>query len=318
MDLVICNTPLQILQIENLIKQKIIKENDFHLLFFVYGETKKLTYYYNRLSKLSYSSYYFKCTNFPFYILNLRKLFKGRKYKNIYTASIDNKIVHYILTFSDFNKIFTIDDGTANIFKSSIYYIEKKTYKAFISKIVHLILGCKFDLKKIKNNIETHYTIYPNVPNIIKKTKNNNFIFPVKKTHKEKKQSKEINLFLGTVYDEITYNKKELILLMTQFFSNKEFHYITHPRDNELYFDNVKYIDSLKSSEEIIIELLNKYDTVNIYGFNSSAQFNLMYTDGIKNHIIASALITQSLKTSGYSFIELNLDEYHKKNHNLN
>ncbi|MEX9821827.1 glycosyltransferase family 52 [Providencia vermicola] len=318
MDLVICNTPLQILQIENLIKKNIIKENNFHLLFFVYEETKKLTYYYNRLSKLSYSSYYFKCANFPFYILNLRKLFKGKKYKNIYTASIDNKIIHYILTFCDFNKIFTIDDGTANIFKSSSYYVEKKNHKAFISKIVHLILGCKFDLKKTKNSIETHYTIYPNIPNIIKKTKNNNFIFPVKKMDKEKTQPKEINLFLGTVYDEVTYSKKELISLMKLFFSNKGFHYITHPRDNELYFDNVRYFDSLKSSEEIIIELLNEYDIVNLYGFNSSVQFNLMYVDGIKNHIITSNLINQSLKVSGYSFIELNLDEYYKKNHKFN
>ncbi len=307
MDLVICNTPLQVLQIENLIKSGVIKENNFHLLFFVYEETKKLDYYYDRLDKLSHSSFYFKHSKFPSYIFKLKSIFNKKKYNNVYIASVDNKIIHYILTFIDFKYLFSIDDGTANIFKSSSYYI---TRKYIVSRIVHFIFRCGFNLESTKEKIKQHYTIYPNMSNIVENTKHNDLLSYWNKLNKETKNKKQINLFLGTVYNEITNDKEKLILALDNLFKTSEFYYITHPRDNRHYFNNVLYIDEIKASEEIIIDLFEQYEFINIYGFNSSVQFNLMSISGVKNYNLVSTLMKNKIKIPEYSFIELNLDKY--------
>ncbi|MGO2337388.1 glycosyltransferase family 52 [Providencia heimbachae] len=306
MDLVICNTPLQVMQIEQLIADGVIKKNNFQLIFFVYNETEKLIYYYDRLSKLTNNNIYYKYQRFPFYVFTLRSEFKKKSYNNVYTASIDNKLVHYILSFVKFNSLYTIDDGTANIWRNSIYYIKRKN---FLKSSLHFIFGCKFNLQKTKESIKLHYTIYQGVPNIIENTSYNN-IFPYKRKQGLMKKE-EINIFLGTVYSEVTCDKDKLLSYLEAFFKNKEFYYITHPRDNSHYFKNVSYIENHKVSEEIIARLLEEYNTVNIYGFGSSVQFNLAYVDGVNNYQLISSILYNNITIPGSPLIETNLDYYY-------
>lgn len=303
MDLVICNTPLQVLQIENLLKLGILKKNNFELIFFVYNETEKLTYYYNRLKKMSNNSIYYKYKKFPFYVYDLKKIFKGKIYNSIYTASIDNKLNHYILSFIKYDDLYTIDDGTANIWENSSYYIDNKN---IIKSSLHYMLGCRLDLKKIKNNIKTHYTIYKDLPNIAENTVYNNIFCYQKKCNTD---FSCINIFLGTVYNEISDNKEKLIQQLTDFFHEKDFYYIPHPRDNEHYFTNVTYIENNKIAEEIIANMLNKYSNVNLYGFGSSTQFNLLHIEGIDNYQLTSKNLKRNINIHGRILEKINLDK---------
>ncbi len=61
-------------------------------------------------------------------------------------------------------KLFTFDDGTANIFPSSGYYIEKKT--GFQRKVINTVFCNKYNLIKLKRKSQLHYTIYENTANI--------------------------------------------------------------------------------------------------------------------------------------------------------
>ncbi|QGU42289.1 glycosyltransferase family 52 [Escherichia coli] len=302
MDLVICNTPLQVLQIENLLKLGILKKNNFELIFFVYNETEKLTYYYNRLKKMSSNSIYYKYKKFPFYVYDLKKIFKGKIYNSIYTASIDNKLNHYILSFSIFKGLYTIDDGTANIWRNSSYYVENKN---MIKSLLHYSLGCKFDLVKTKEKIKKHYTIYKDQPNIIENTIYNEMFTSTKKSNFT---SKSINIFLGTVYEEVTLKKEDLIHTLDSFLSQRNFYYIPHPRDNEHYFKNVLYIESEKISEEIISNMLDEYCNINLYGFGSSVQFNLLHIDGINNFQLVSSHLKRNIIIPNFSLEKINID----------
>ncbi|EMH6404194.1 hypothetical protein AB5B87_003286 [Providencia rettgeri] len=302
MDLVICNTPLQAIQIENLIKNGILKKGNFELIFFIYNETEKLKHYYNRLSKLSYSSLYYKYEKFPFYVLKLKKLFNKKNYNSIYTASIDNKLTHYILSFSDYNYLYTIDDGTANIWVSSSYYIERNN---IVKSAIHYLLGCRFNLKKTKEKTKHHYTIYKDFPNIVKNTIYND-IFD--KKNNSSYNGKSINIFLGTVYDEVTNEKENLINDLSDLFSKYEFHYIPHPRDNGHYFLNVKYIEDNRISEEIISTIFDKYEHINLYGFGSSVQYNLLNIPGINNYQIESKYLKNTISIANGLINKINLN----------
>lgn len=303
MDLVICNTPLQILQIESLINKGIIKEHNFHLIFFIYNETDKLQYYYNRLKKRSFSSFLLNRQETPFFFLTLRYKYKGNVFDNIFTASVDHKIVHYLLSFVNYNKLFTIDDGVANIWTESSYYKQKKKT---IKNIVHYLLGCRFDLVKTKGDIYKHYTIYKSSQNITDKLEYNDLF--LNRNEKKKIDNKEINIFVGTVYSEATYDKDKLIKKLSAYFNTRKFFYITHPRDDVHYFDNIDYINDDRVSEEIIFELLNEYTMINLYGFGSSLQYNMMSVCGVNNFQIKTELLKFNFEIPGYELNIVDID----------
>lgn len=303
MDLVICNTPLQVIQIESLIKKNILKEGFFDLVFFVYNETDKLTYYYNRLKKLSNRSTYLKYQKFPFYVYTIKKIIKHKTYNSIYTASIDNKLNHYILSFVKFDNLYTIDDGTANIWQNSNYYIKKRS---IIKSSLHYMLGCRYNLERTKKIIKNHYTIYKDIPNIVENTIYNDIFLGRKKNTTS---LNSINIFLGTVYNEITDKKENLIVELAKLFHKKNFYYIPHPRDDERYFSNVLYIEDEKISEEIIFNMLDNYSIINLYGFGSSTQFNLMNIEGINNYQLKSMNLKLSIDITNYTLEQINLDD---------
>lgn len=304
MDLIICNTPLQVLQLETLINKNIIKEKNFHLIFFYYNDSEKLHYYYNRLAKHSCSSIYYKYQAFPFYIFFTAHYLKNKKFKNIYTASVDNKLIHYILSYVAYDKFFTVDDGTANIWRNSCYYINR-TNK--IKSLIHTLCGCKFDLNKTKEEIALHYSIYPHMSNITNKIKHNEISLspPLHSMHCK---NEKINIFLGTVYDEITSDKTSLIQLISNFLRKDNFLYIPHPRDMTKYFNNIEYIDSNLIAEEFILQKLASFSEIYLYGFNSSAQINLSGFDKIKNFHLTSSTLTQHIQVDNFVVSEINLD----------
>lgn len=285
MDLVICNTPFQVIQIENLIKKGIIKE--FELFFFNWEETEQMLFYYNKLRVYSkYSKFYVRNKRFPLYFYDIKVDFENKKYCNIYTASVECIYTHLILSYSSFGRLFTFDDGTANIIRTSFYYINNRSK---LKSIIYRVFGCKYDLFKTKSLIDKHYTIYPKFENISNNIEVIDFSFSSFQIKKGAKES--VDVLLGTVYEDITQKGDDLIKKVNDFFGNKNFYYIPHPRDIKKYFKNGIIIEGVEVAEVKIIKLLEIYEKVNVYGFNSTAQINLDNFDGISNFCFKSELI---------------------------
>ncbi|WP_318401291.1 glycosyltransferase family 52 [Photobacterium leiognathi] len=300
MDLIICNTPFQAIQIENLIKKEIIKE--FELFFFCYEETEQMLFYYNKLRSYSKCSKFYVCNKrFPLYFFDIKYIFGNKKYGNIYTASVECIYTHLILSYSSFGKLFTFDDGSANFINTSFYYVNKRSKFA---SIIYRVFGCKYDLFKTKGLINKHYTIYPNFENISNNIEVVDFCFSY---HQIKKGDKEsVDVLLGTVYKEITKQSDDLIKKIGNFFEDENFYYIPHPRDTEKYFKNGILIDGVEIAEIKILKLLEVYKKINVYGFNSTAQVNLSNLENVSNFCFKSELIERDFDVKyNYKDVEI-------------
>lgn len=275
MDLVICNTPFQVLQIKNLIDTGVIME--FEFFFISSKKTKQMDFYFELLKKHACkSTFYVNDKKFPYHILDMRGFFKGKTYNKIYSASVDSVYTHSILSFSKFFDFFSFDDGSANLINTSAYYIDQRS---FLKKSLFKLFGCHYDLEKTKKKINCHYTIYKNRANIVANTVEIEFEFLPKNECEIILSKKPIaNVLLGSVFNELLLNKYEkenLIKKLSEFIKDKNFYYIPHPRETENYFEYTKTIGGFEIAESKILGLLNEYECINLYGFNSSVQINL-------------------------------------------
>ncbi|HEN2272002.1 TPA: hypothetical protein U4Q74_001580 [Streptococcus agalactiae] len=214
-------------------------------------------------------------------IIYFRFIFLRKYYDKIYIANITNVLFHTILSASTFNKIFTFDDGLANIIKSSFLYASRTSLKAKFFKFVFLI---KYDAQRIKNESSLHYTLYKNNDNIIKNTK---FISILRNITKHKDVSNNsISICIGQpLYSDDLMN--------IHYFNN-----IIHKYDIEYYFphpretfriDNIIYIETQCIFEEYVVNLLKEFSEINLYTCFSSAALNVIDIDGINVFIIKSA-----------------------------
>ena len=116
-----------------LIAEKIIDKTrpvNIEIIVLAYQKNDKYMHYIKRLEK--------KCTNFTVLavtpknklvtVIAFAKLHTilnknmSKTYSEVYLSSIDNKYVQLIVSKLNYARLYTFDDGTANIIKSSAYY----------------------------------------------------------------------------------------------------------------------------------------------------------------------------------------------------
>ena len=301
MDLIICSTPLHVIQMLSLIDKKVIKS--FDIIYLAKENTEQSFFYYKKISENSQRSNYFvNDKKFPCHAYAIKNIFDGKIYDSVFFATVDSIYIHYILSIIIYNKIVTVDDGTANIKHDSHYYVDKRT---LIYKIVYVLFNIKYNLKRVKSNINAHYSIYNGVENLIDNVCFNDLIFNAPPVENKKAN---INILLGTVYGDITDDKEFLINKIREFLlDNDVFYYIPHPRDTKKYFNNVILIDGVDIAEIKIIKALSENEKVNVYGFSSSAQVNLKHLEGIFNYNLISSILTDKVYVDA-DFISSNLD----------
>lgn len=302
--LFVCRSPLQALIAEEIIR-KVLPNKEVHLIYLVYSVNKKNCYYFDRLSKhCTHSSFHVVSQRYPFFFVELNKIInKDVSYDNVFVSSIDNVQIHYVLSKIKKNKLLTFDDGTANISYNGGYYSQPLStkIKALFKSPFYRLYGCKYNFNKVKDQSSTHYTLYGG-RNII----NNTVLLSLDDTKLSQFQESKIKnnssciLFLGTVYDEIVQNKKNAGVLVSKVkdyiftLQNKsKIYYLPHPRDNNNYFD-LELVDNYEYlvAEDVVVDLLKSYSNITLLGFSSSAQFNFLECDSIKNIIFKSDLIT--------------------------
>ncbi|AZC01302.1 hypothetical protein DKE52_020225 [Acinetobacter pittii] len=287
--LIMCVTPLQILIAEKIIQSR--PTEDFDVIIFGLENNQKFNYYAEKLKKYAkaywyshvvYKSSIYNLINFLKFIFQFSFNGFNKKYDNYYLSSIDSRYFQYILSKkTNSSSVFTFDDGTANIVKTSIYYLrnlnDEKKNKIFKS------LGIKYFQDDIKSMSKLHYTIYPQFENIIENTKeiklfNNNV--------KNKVRDKCLNIFLGQPYEEFDSNLSadNIEKLMDQL--NIDL-YFPHPREKN-NIKNVENVNTKKIFEDYIVDFLDRNEDcyLNIYTFMSSAALNVKSFDSINIYFI--------------------------------
>lgn len=281
MDLYICLTPLQTLIVEKIIE----KSSSETALCFCFSYRNKINVkYYERLkSKVTQSHYFIEpfCVRMIWDIYNYSK---GKKFSSIYVANINHPFVLYMLSFLKFKNLYTFDDGAANISYNGAFY--KKKSESLGKRVAHWLLGRRYTRERVLLETKKHYTIYANMPNIIQNIENISLFCDGNISSNF--EADEISIFLGSIYDEFVkdeslYKIKQDVLLFLK--SIDDIYYVPHPRESLEDFKEYYIPNELCENEVVestIIRLLSIYSKINVYGFASTAQFNLMNFQRVK------------------------------------
>ncbi|WGE53199.1 glycosyltransferase family 52 [Actinobacillus equuli] len=273
MNLIICHTPLQVLVAEK-IMQKYPEQEFFGIMFtFESYNNHKFQNYWERFSKLCKEAFLFSYPKSGKLSLLMALLRAKRKVKHfnvekLFVASIDDQFVQLICSTVNFKQLHTFDDGTANIVKNSIYYQDSpKTLKR---KMVNCLLGNRYSTQTLRALSSKHYTIYPNLPNIIENVEA--ISFATLTPNQTACQNEPIKLLLGQpLFDDA----KENIALAEQVIQKFGITaYLPHPRER-YHLAEVKYINTDLIFEDYIYQAANEQKYI-IYTYFSGAVLNVM------------------------------------------
>lgn len=293
-NLIICLTPLQML-----IASRIVEKEPavYDFLCLSYDENEKYDYYYEKLGQHCDKSYkfivrsnskigrLFDFLKFKFFLKNIVKT----PYENVYLASIDNPFLHMLLSALHKVRIRTFDDGSANIYKDSIYY--KYAKKNFIQYSILGALGNFYSVSKIVSESEKHFTIYRGQDNITK----NLVYLSLFNVLENIKANKEINIFLGQPFNELGFTDSNRVVSLLVKIGIE--YYFPHPREREIYSD-FSYIKTPMIFEDYVLTLLEQGYVVNIYSFLSTAALNVASICNVHVYVLYDEKIAQ--KYSGF------------------
>lgn len=299
--LIICLTPLQMIIAEKIIDKN--KDHKFDLLVISLFDNEKYRYYFNRLKeKVNLSGYYIyhpssKIDNLKNF-MNFKKFFKNnypefKCYQNYYLASIDSRHCQWILSLASIEyNLYTFDDGTANIFPNSIYYLDKKNI--LLTRIFLRLQGIKLMTLDLKNISKKHFTIYHNMPNAFDNVEHISLFSTPESKKKIKKNV--VKILLGQPLHEISpkldyqYTNKVIEKLNVDY-------YFPHPRENLKKFDNINNVEILKTNlifEDFIVDFIKKNNIeLELYSFTSSAAINCSGLDNVKIYFIFENIINE-------------------------
>ncbi|EEO8782464.1 UDP-glucose--glucosyl LPS a 1, 2-glucosyltransferase [Salmonella enterica] len=308
MFLFICMTNLQLLIARSIIEKEQLNSVDF--LFIGDVGNVKNQYYLKKIQPLcrhssivSQASKFstFKTIRRTRYAKKIMEAYAG-EYHTVFFANFHVPLIHHILSCISFSEIKTFDDGTNNINKKSVMYKEKDISAA--SKIIRKLMGRKYHKDEILKLDVKHYTLFPNRENIIKNTER---VVLVHHNTLSDTNNGLKKVLLGTVYTDALKNKEDEVTFLhcLQSFINKEKIdlYIPHPRYDSHQFNDVLNIKSEMIAEDIILEYLEQGVALELYGFNSTVQYNLNNISAIKNYKITSLLLEDSFNYGlGFDF----------------
>ncbi|MDV7644740.1 glycosyltransferase family 52 [Acinetobacter baumannii] len=289
--LIICMTPLQAIIAERIISYS----NDKFDLLYIAELTSKNEYYFSKLNDICEISILIEhpknLVNFFQFKSKINRI-REYKYKSIYAANIDRKLVQYLFTLNINANFFSFDDGVGNIIaKSSLH---NKEQISFLKKIFWLVAGVRVDSLFIKNNIKKHYTIFNNMKNIVDNTE---YISLFNKIEMDNNlYNDKIRVFLGQPMSEVNkkYNRVFISELMIKL---KIDYYFPHPREENLEL-NIEIVHTPKIFEDYIVELVeNKKCKIEVYSFFSTAIINLAHIPNIELKYICDDFLISKYKS---------------------
>lgn len=293
-----CTTPLQMLIAEKIIALNPSKR--FDLLILAHSDSPKYRYYFERLKLKCMDSFFFindKAGLKPF--IEFKKKINAnninKTYSYVYLASIDSRYLQYIVSQNKGAKIYTFDDGTANIVKQSPYYTT--TAPKFMKRFIWRVLGVRYYINHIKNFSSGHYTLYRNVPNIIDNT------IPIKLyentyTKSNTENTKTLRFYLGQPLTEVSSHYSNKYIEDTIRVLDIDY-YFPHPRENDLPdIQNLDFVESQLIFEDYIVKFLKNNPNTNliVYSFTSSCILNISHIERVEAVYIYDSYLMEKFK----------------------
>lgn len=313
-------TPLQVL-----IARKIIAltgNQPYIAIYMSYTDNKKHRHYYELISEESINSAYLILNNNSIKerlltfrdVRNSYKALGLSKYSidNVYLSSIDTMFVQYVLSKIKFKNLFAFDDGSANVFENSEYFIQKK--QSFSKQLFKRFIGIRFKtIEDVKKEILKHYTIYPNEKNIIEHIETVNIFENVPKMS-DNKPTKVQKILLGQGLDTFIGKKnyEDILISMSKLLGIEYF--FPHPRENLNFEDCFEVIDTHLVIEDYLMEKMNSNANTRfeLYTFSSSSILSLVNFDRVSVNIVYSKVLMNEfsssyefLATRGFNLIDL-------------
>lgn len=289
MNLIVCTTPFQMLIAEKIIE--LYTDEDFELHLFCNVKNEKYTHYFDRLSKVVKKSkmYVFDRKNKMRYLLFLIKLkfksFLSRKIDRLFVGSIDSNHIHiHIHRYIHSNtKLYTFDDGTANIFPDSFFYKECASYK---NRLLKYIFCYGTSLSTIKAKILKHYSIYSGKNNIVSNVEYIDLFSLEENCRINDINGKPIKILLGQPiyenisskeYDELGYSN----LIRRIIFQHEIDYYFPHPRE-DLVISGIEYIRTHFILEDYILHGIHDGKIYELYTFFSGGVLSFNNVKSVK------------------------------------
>lgn len=303
-NLLICMTPLQAL-----IAEKII-ENDldckYDLIYITYYNKGKNKFYYDRISRnVRKSTFLYLDKSFFYFIIKSFALLRvySFEYEDFYIATIHDKYCHFFASKIKYKNIKTYDDGFGNIYPYSPFY--KKSHRSFIKSIIFKSMGVNKDIDDIKKKSFEHYTIYNDIPNIIKNTKYVN-LFEDEVIASDTYKTKTVSFFLGQPLREKNKEYDDNFINHIVSSVNVDY-YVPHPAEDYIISGDFEVINSHLIFEDFIIKKMenNEFSQVIVYGFFSTTLFNLKSYNNIRVISVYNSSILHEYSEI-YDFIERN------------
>ncbi|ENN8374943.1 hypothetical protein ACAX46_000306 [Providencia rettgeri] len=243
----------------------------------------------------------------------------------VYLANAGELPLHYIVSLLGTNiAIKTFDDGILNL--NSLDNIQEidnrmKERSKLRYKLSRLFFKKIYNTQKIVDNTTLHYTIL----NENKKINVNSKVVKIELFNKENenienkqksKTDKTVSIFVGSRFKDIlhTKNVENLESLITKIDSiNSKYDsviYLRHPRElSKNTFNMVEHhIETI--SEDYIYKLAKENNTLNVIGFGSTCQLNVMNIPNVKITLLQTKLIRNDILNSFSLFKNPNVTIY--------
>lgn len=270
--LILCRTPFQAYLLKTIIKKENIRSYD--LVYYTDIVSPEDNHYYQQLKKNAETSKFIQTKiikpNVLTYLEMMMKcisFLKNRGYSKVLLASFDNYIFNVITRMQKDAEIVTFDDGMGNVFSRSIY---KEAYQGR-EKFYQILFGA-YDKIEFCQKVKRHYTIYPNMQNIVPEEKvigifsssENKIYVPLKQGP---------TFFIGQPF-HLILDKNQIERVIHYLKSLSIDFYIKHPRERTILDIGAKEFDKKGKIAEEAISECTKNSKPLIIGLQSATLFN--------------------------------------------
>lgn len=273
--LLLIRTPFQAWLAEKVLAAEGVDEYQIH--YFTEHNAPEDQHYFSILKTHAQAASYYYTKSKPFDVLtHVIMAFKARKLRRdcredlVILGSIDSFVISAAAGFQKQSRLITLDDGTGNYKINGIYHNENLSWRA---KLYQYCLG-SLPLQTIKSRIERHYTINPQLPNIVSAQRLMPLPRPASIHSISGNGIDELTIFLGAPFAE-AWSARELAKLRHFLTSIRIDQYVRHPRERAPFVTEIPLLEKHgRIAEDALAELAER-NPLHVIGVYSSALFNL-------------------------------------------
>lgn len=204
----------------------------------------------------------------------------------VFLAGVDSFAFALAAKVFPFSEINTFDDGSYNVLKNSKYFCKTALDRKGIKGLVSRLLFPKGGAKYLRDRTKRHYTVFPDLENIVEQNRVITLEWDWTKLLDErdldKLPSQAGTILLGTAFQDFNIPKqKKLRDKALELMASTDL-YIMHPRE-KLWLNNSKVI-RLHSPAEAVLKYMQGItdDNLTVYHYDTTTAYSLRNHKHIK------------------------------------